>query len=1633
MDSQRTQRTRRPRAEELLATLGQERPSRLPTLSPATPSAREASQEPARKTGKSSFFSRSKHDTTVKPEKRVEQTQSSERSRSIPAKQEVKPTKQDSKPSSLPRAQSRSRPEGQPSSAKAIPTLSKPTGLGIKTMNTETAILSKSMTDTKSEGARNVLRRKGPVFERASEKARTMASPSEDSLDEYGGSVSLPGGYQDPFPGAILGMTLPSSSSSYTTSNRAVTSFNEQASLSTAPPRLYTEDLPIPSTTYTASTASSSSRFSDSPGPFSSRGSMNSTPTSISSYSPGIVHPSKVGSRLRQPSPTLNRPPVSRRKGTPVDESAGGDGFGLPVVQESSNSSSSGSTVKPTKYAPMEEATSSKPAISSSASAHPSRQTSQNSELPSREKKESQPSQRERETEVKRNNSRIVSSTDKRQDLPRPEQSRTRIPPVRPSRKGTPNLDLDLAPVIQSNLTRIDSVGHRRRESGDLKAPDTRPGRTPTSADTTSSADDLYFSQQSSHAPSRRPTPSPHEHSPATRRGRLDTLPKLQPSALPKSAQDLPSSTTSSSKSPSRFGFLHRRPKATPTTPSVDPAEWISRKGPAAGTGHEGYGKYAQRGRRPSRGESSTRGRSTSTAGRSASSARTMGSRKSSFAGQSTDSEMDDFILQRLDPVILRGDGRGRISSDSEIPRSDSELSLPSTVPSLDHPMQLRKKSSRVNLMEQNARVIDNTSDSEMSAAEPTTPFRQYTVRSGAGAQREVAGDMAEGTSTLAARRSLNKISGKDSLRVPAPINTRDLASSPSINSYDTSASSAPATDSTLPPAEELRLPMKKAEKKKKTSKWNFFQRSNSPVKTDTSARDARYRPSRPLPAAVSQAPVPRPVAHYAMMDASDQGETDTLEDLLHIVEDSPSEMDEDLELEIRHVSPKLKRQHGHSILLPSPPSYTPPVFPQERRPSSPRVQLYRINTQESTDVDPSEGSKTSFESTPATSPPRPSRLTPVGRIPQVRSTRDRQLKPSAVSFSRPFVRRGSENDVKEVPKKTAAYGVGSTYPPPTRALPSPRSVAEADQLNPKPFFFPSEPAERQYLPHNTQHDEAARAHAAAAVSKDLSDPRPPINEFLVFPPRKDSQVTLSTVSAAPSWASVTAIAQPPNASDPVGDDIWNEYDDLIDHVLSPVVSREDPVAQSASPFNFATIASRALQASVTKRKVSPVTTNAGITFSETIPSPQSAVSHHLRRSQILSGLRSSSIAPSTPLSMSEFIAGYGDRNLSSVHLGHRRSRSDGLANRRSGSDEPEEDIPATLDTTLIEASEPREPLAEKTAFRSTVLLDLAERSRDGPIAHANLKYGALMTSRWLSFGRVLFSPAHYHIQNNRQDRILILDGLGNDDWSYYCALTYPTATFYNLTPSRASSSASMESKMNGTWQSPPNHRQIYHPNLSDPFPFPSGFFTAAVFRFPLASRESTLRNAISECKRVLRPGGYLEMSMLDLDLLNMGNRARRAVRMLKTRMQVADPDISLKPTSDNVLRLLGKKGFDSINRCMVSLPVGGRVRTSSSGSNSDSSTAQSINSKDVSLSDLLAQPATVKGDASITKLVARVGRWWYTRCYESKVLPEDDLRESLWEDRALLRECERMGTGFKLCIAFAQRPASAKRRTMSV
>lgn len=1005
----------------------------------------------------------------------------------------------------------------------------------------------------------------------------------------------------------------------------------------------------------------------------------------------------------------------------------------------------------------------------------------------------------------------------------------------------------------------------------------------------------------------------------------------------------------------------------------TESAEKGVKKGPAAGTGHEGYGKYARRGRSGSVSTSASRGRSTSTSGTASSIGRNAPSRKSSITSRD-DPEMDDFLRERISPVYLSGGGmmdtRG---SGMDLSLTSSGESLPGVMandirfvgrPSVAmHPhMPLASASmehEEIRRLRRESRTIPIGHGPRLAgAADSPASSTNY--------------DTYRGQPTLAARRSLHRsqlFTEAEPVKIPAPINTQDLGPSP-MDSRDNIATSGLRSDSTALLTDEISegregnwlKPKKKEKRSGSPRKWNFFQRAlASPKKSANHGTQPSQEDIRDLPATISRVPEPRPVPFYAMLDTSEQEGASVLAEQYPVdrtvyndfgtspVSPDPAQLEP---------SPRFQENKA-SMLLPSPPTFPAEFATSQSLPSPTKLMLRQPEPAPAVEAVSSEPPK-----------PRAPRLQQIGRIPRVVSKRDRLHKPPPQSFSRPFARQQ-----------------GLTADP---------AIPFADQAPIEKQFPPSLGIQTEVIPSDPWGEQQSAKPASAPPLTSRMNERlnkSAQDEFLTFPNRQFSQISGSSSSGGGSFSATIATTAviPTPGSAPDEDEVWNEYNDFLDTV-SPAPLSERSTFQSDYLRKGSILAPPAL----TIRKESPPKTR--------VPSPkETAASNDLPKPPSMSRLLSPRVSGdmvASPMSFTDFFAGYADRNrMSAATASKHQSYSSG--SRYSA------DSIKSRRTSGAQSKRHTQIMAEKTENVSDL--------------NSNLRFSALMTSRWLSFGRVLFSPAHNEIQTNKQDRVLVLDGLGNDDWSFYCALTYPNATIYNLSPSQRSSGSSARKREMGAYDSPSNHRQIFHNSITHPFPFPKGFFSAAVFRFPVATSENAYTGVISEFKRVLQPGGYLELSILDLDMVNMGNRTRRAVRMLKVRMQVADPDVSLKPNSDNIQKMLGRRGFEDLKSCMVDVPVAGHISSSRAGS---------IDEENKSLGDMLKDSST-KGDESITKMVAKVGRWWYSKCYEMGVEAGDD--NSIWSDRQLLRECEKRETGLKLLVAYAQKPSAVKRRTVSM
>jgi hypothetical protein len=1304
-----------------------------------------------------------------------------------------------------------------------------------------------------------------------------------------------------------------------------------QRDVSDIPYKLSTQDLPPNPTplssglsghsqysVFSGFSASPSTRFSESPapGPYS----RDTTPTSMSSQSPGLMVPLRGTPRLRQGSPMDNRPPVTRRRmGSASDENdaIAPDGNGLPALRESLTSSSSNSTVKDRgKDTKNDSGKKKKKRLSPLPPSPPPRRSSQKfkeaSSTDNSPSKASKSPARPVMNALPATNLPNKNVTSPRTNVTSPNLGQAVAPPRRPSRDGTPDLRgiKDTVNVVQSNLSGVPAAADRRLSGqgfgGGLTAPSqagaaTRPGtksRLPRSG-----------------APSpvnqiqREPTPSP---------AGLGIIPDLRPEPT-QTRPGLRTPSPSAQVPKHRFGLFGRRTKTAPgDIPTTDKQEKTTRKGPAAGTGHEGY-RFGSRGHNTA----SNRERRPSNAG----------SISSQDSYSSLTAMHDPFLSQRMSPVVISGGGeiKENFNNSLDLSRTESNQSLPLTRPSLES--KGSAMSSRTNL----------SSEAQRATLWPSAMPRNATANNSSvslTSKGTLVSDTSDNDSfypkkTLAVRRSLLRLNKSElqSLNLPAPIKI-PAAGESGLSSLDT----AYVSDGSRADRGRKRNGPNKLTKRTNSpaKKWNFFQRAKN-AKTE----------QKPVPVVVS--PEEKDIPFYAIMDSSEPDEDRVLSA-------------EDIEDILREAEAAELLKSGKSNDMP------PPKTPVSKPSPTPIQQDVTVNAPNGPEIP----TMWKMEERPEPAAARPSRLAQVGRIPRVVQARPDTTSPK--SFSRPFARISM---IKE---------------PEMLAIVDPNSVANG----PSPERSPN----RQPLPDNS-----------APASQQQADRQQP---FLVISPRKGSETGTSFSSGTgSSYAGTTAII--PKADDALEEDeVWFEYDDLIGQADADKV----PLSATSShgvPFQYEEFETRRTRRYQTKESptidavaVMPPTDEKSRVPRLADPRPPSL------RTTVRNALGAPS--PTTPMSFTDVISAYGDitssgakaRRISSYHSqnelrpasGHSKSASISDVSRRSNE----------LDAPKLE------PVQES------------------PAAQVNLRIGSMTVSKWLTFGHVLFSPARELLLNpnhTKHHSILVIDGLGNDDWSFYAAETYPETTFYNLSPTAGRNSGKRMSVSAVALPAPPeNHRQVQHMNLMSKFPFTPSTFTVVVLRFPPAGPESLMKHLIAESKRVLKPSGYLEMSILDLDMMNMGPKTRRAVRKLKIGISARNPEVNLVSMADTVLRLTGKRGFTDVKSCNVGVPVASVVPNTSSDGTPPSSDGGL--KKDVSLADLM-KDSSAKGDEGITKTVAKVGRWWFSRCYESDALAPSSNGPSIFADDKVIEEAERWETNFKLLVAYAQKPEVPRRRTASV
>ncbi|KAK8139623.1 hypothetical protein PG984_000746 [Apiospora sp. TS-2023a] len=275
--------------------------------------------------------------------------------------------------------------------------------------------------------------------------------------------------------------------------------------------------------------------------------------------------------------------------------------------------------------------------------------------------------------------------------------------------------------------------------------------------------------------------------------------------------------------------------------------------------------------------------------------------------------------------------------------------------------------------------------------------------------------------------------------------------------------------------------------------------------------------------------------------------------------------------------------------------------------------------------------------------------------------------------------------------------------------------------------------------------------------------------------------------------------------------------------------------------------------------------------------------------------------------------------------------------------------------------------------------------------------------------------------------RILDLGGQATCDWGWHCAFMYPSAKVYTTT------TKAIRQLSNSNIRGPPNHRQIAVQRLAK-LPFPDNYFDLisarelhSILKFVGENGEDEWETCLQEAMRVLKPGGYLEFSVLDSDIVNAGplGLAKSVEFGFALKTLGYDPN----PTKLFLSRLQ-RAGYKDIRRGWVCLPMGQKQPV-------DHNIVRDSFGCEIKLN----LEAQVQGSTeNIASMTGLAGSWawerWLLRCEMEKVVCEGRLLETaeireagqcLDGVHAVIEEGRQRGAAWRILNGYAMKPKPQK------
>jgi SAM-dependent methyltransferase len=295
-----------------------------------------------------------------------------------------------------------------------------------------------------------------------------------------------------------------------------------------------------------------------------------------------------------------------------------------------------------------------------------------------------------------------------------------------------------------------------------------------------------------------------------------------------------------------------------------------------------------------------------------------------------------------------------------------------------------------------------------------------------------------------------------------------------------------------------------------------------------------------------------------------------------------------------------------------------------------------------------------------------------------------------------------------------------------------------------------------------------------------------------------------------------------------------------------------------------------------------------------------------------------------------------------------------------------------------------------------------------------------VMAAKLLNGGRLIAAPVAKRlarlssmgptINGTPRDRARILDlgGQATCDWAWHCATEYPNCKVYTVT------TKSLRQLSNSNIRGPKNLRQVAVDRLvklpwkDNQFDLISAREIYSILKERSENGEDEWEACLNECMRILKPGGYLEFSIMDSDIVNAGPMGLAKSVEFGFNLKTLGYDPS--PTKLWLGRLK-RAGFVGIKRAWVFLPMG----------------ADPQHKMDVernSVGDPVQMEAMVSGSTDDAACVTGlVGGWawekWMLRCRIQTVGDEGSLEGV----QHLIEEGRACGAGWRTVNGWARKP----------